>query len=169
MSKTYDRVEWAFLEGMMRQLGFADRWVRLIMECVTSVSYSIPFDNSEIVPIFPTRGLCQGDPLSPYLFILVAEGLSVLLQRYEAASWLHGVAVARPPQESHIFSLRMIFSSFSRPLILRRRLLKRLSMIMKLHRVRFALAVFRLQRICNKEELMFRWAVAFAVREMNLC
>ena len=41
MSKAYDRVEWNFLEQMMKRLGFDDQWIRLIMECVSTVSYQI--------------------------------------------------------------------------------------------------------------------------------
>jgi hypothetical protein len=41
MSKAYDRVEWGFLEGMMRTMGFAEKWIRLIMQCVSSVTYSV--------------------------------------------------------------------------------------------------------------------------------
>lgn len=41
MSKTYDRVEWSFLEDIMRRLGFVERWINLIMTCVNTVSYSI--------------------------------------------------------------------------------------------------------------------------------
>ncbi|CAH9116414.1 unnamed protein product [Cuscuta europaea] len=104
MSKAYDRVEWPFLEGMMRHLGFEERWVRLVMECVTSVSYSIPFGDEDIEPSRPGRGLRQGDPLSPYLFLLVAEDLSVLLRRYETLGRIHGATVARgAPMISHLF------------------------------------------------------------------
>ncbi|CAH9083997.1 unnamed protein product [Cuscuta epithymum] len=104
MSKAYDRVEWDFLEGIMRRLGFGDRWVSLIMNCISSVSYSIPFDDGELGPIWPSRGLRQGDPLSPYLFILVAEGLSTLISREEARGRIHGVSIARrAPRISHLF------------------------------------------------------------------
>ena len=46
MSKAYDRVEWGFLEKIMLQMGFNERWVQLIMKCVTSVSYKIKVNGS---------------------------------------------------------------------------------------------------------------------------
>lgn len=107
MSKAYDRVEWGFLREVMRRLGFGERWVGLILECVMTVEYTVKLGGvggEECGPIFPSRGLRQGDPLSPYLFLFVAEGLSALIRRQEEMGTLHGVAVARgAPRVSHLF------------------------------------------------------------------
>ncbi|XP_042939495.1 uncharacterized protein LOC122274525 [Carya illinoinensis] len=95
ISKAYDKVEWVFLEKIMEKLRFCERWVALIMECVSTVSYAILTNGSPGEKFKPTRGLRQGDPLSPYLFLLCAEGLSAMLQSAEETRELKGVAVAR--------------------------------------------------------------------------
>ncbi|OMO57964.1 reverse transcriptase [Corchorus capsularis] len=104
LSKAYDRVEWKFLEGIMRQLGFADRWISLVMHCVETVSYSVLVNGEETDKIAPTRGIRQGDPLSPYLFLLCMEGFSCLLQDAERLGHIRGVVVSRvAPRVSHLF------------------------------------------------------------------
>ena len=80
MSKAYGRVEWIFLESLMLKMGFNVRWTGLIMECVRSISYSILVNGEPRGNIISTRGIRQGDPLSPYLFLLVSVGLNGLLQ-----------------------------------------------------------------------------------------
>lgn len=78
----------------MRKLGFADRWISLIMACVRYVSYSILINGSPHGSIFPTRGLHQGDPLSPYLFLMCAEGLSSLITKAALENLITGIPIA---------------------------------------------------------------------------
>ncbi|XP_019191056.1 PREDICTED: uncharacterized protein LOC109185569 [Ipomoea nil] len=104
MAKAYDRIEWSFLQKMLMALRFDERWVELLMMCVTTVSYSVLVNGSRSDQIIPTRGLRQGDPLSPYLFIICAEELSLLLQQAQAKGEIHGCRVARgAPSITHLF------------------------------------------------------------------
>ena len=79
MSKAYDRVEWTFLEKIILKLGFQNSWVSLIMECITTVTYSIMVNGEPQGMITLTRGIRQRDPLSPYFFLFCVEGLDAIL------------------------------------------------------------------------------------------
>lgn len=104
LSKAYDRIEWRYLEQLMRRMGFSDSWIHLILRCVTSVSYAFKINGSIVGNVRPSRGLRQGDPLSPYLFVLCAQGLSSLIHSQVRASALRGVRIARDdPMISHLF------------------------------------------------------------------
>jgi hypothetical protein len=104
MSKAYDRVEWHFLQAILLKLVFHRRWVDLIMTCVTSTSYSVIVNGVPHGYIKPSRGLRQGDPLSPYLFLLCAEGLSALIRKAEREKAIRGIAICRGgPRLSHLF------------------------------------------------------------------
>jgi hypothetical protein len=58
MSKAYDRVEWCFLEAVIRRLGFNERWISLVMMCITSVNYSVLVNGTTCGLITPSRGIC---------------------------------------------------------------------------------------------------------------
>lgn len=104
MSKAYDRVEWAYLRAIMRKMRFSDRWIHLVIICVSSVSYKIVHGVYETCTIVPSCGIRQGDPLSPYLFIICAEGLSALIRNYESHRWIQGIQVCRrAPRLLHMF------------------------------------------------------------------
>ena len=103
ISKAFDRVEWSFLENAMLVLGFDEKWVNLIMECVKSVRYQVLINGSPYGEIKPSRGIRQGDPLSPYLFIICTEMLIKMMQIAEAKGQISGLRVAREaPPVSHL-------------------------------------------------------------------
>ena len=95
MSKVYNRVKWAYLDVVMRRMGFQERWIELIMMCVTTVSYFVLINGEPIGRIVPSRGLCQGDPISPYLFLLYSEGLLAMLKKEEREGKIKGVSVCQ--------------------------------------------------------------------------
>ena len=79
MSEAYNRVKWGFIEKVMERMGFHERWIALVMHCISTISYSILMNGVAYGSIIPTRGLRQGDPLSLCLFLLCADGLSSLI------------------------------------------------------------------------------------------
>ncbi|XP_074289141.1 uncharacterized protein LOC141614281 [Silene latifolia] len=111
MAKAYDRVEWVFLERVLRAMGFDRAWIRRVMECVSTVSFSVLINGQPSSTFIPSRGLRQGDSLSPYLFILCAEVLSILMRRAVEQRSLHGVRIARtaPPISHLLFADDSIF------------------------------------------------------------
>jgi hypothetical protein len=104
MSKAYDKVEWDFLEAMMHKIGFALRWVQLAMTCVRTISYSVLINGKAYGKILPSRGIRQGDLLSPYFFILCAKGLSSLLQNAEREGKITRLPITKGgTQLNHLF------------------------------------------------------------------
>ena len=103
MSKAFDHVEWDCLKQIMLKMGFNNKRVALIMQCVSSVTYSIKINGTPQGHITPTRGLRQGDPISPFLFLFCAEGLSAMIRKSVDNGLLQGVAAC--PQGLHISHL----------------------------------------------------------------
>ncbi|KAH9792802.1 reverse transcriptase domain-containing protein [Citrus sinensis] len=102
ISKAYDRVEWSFLDQIMEKIGFSNKWRSLIMRCITTAQFSVIINGTPKGLILPERGLRQGCPLSPYLFIMCAEAFSNLLIQAERKQQIRGLRFAKDVTISHL-------------------------------------------------------------------
>uniref|UniRef100_A0A803PAC2 Reverse transcriptase domain-containing protein n=1 Tax=Cannabis sativa TaxID=3483 RepID=A0A803PAC2_CANSA len=120
MAKAFDRVEWVFIRKIMDRFLFPKRFIDLILACFSTATFSFSLNQQVVGTVKPTRGIRQGDPLSPYLFLLCSEGLSSLInyktkQRQPRSHFL-GIKIARrAPTISHLFFAdeSLLFSSAS--------------------------------------------------------
>ncbi|KAL4318995.1 hypothetical protein GQ457_18G000180 [Hibiscus cannabinus] len=107
MEKAFDQVEWPFLKVVMLRLGFAQSWVELIMHRVSSMSSRVRVRGTLSEAFLPQRGLRQGDPLSPFLFLFGTEGLSAALTVAQREGRLPGVRASKHGPRSIICFLLM--------------------------------------------------------------
>lgn len=88
----------------MLEVGFHPNWVALIMDCVKFTKFFILLNGVPTGSIIPQRGLCQGDPLSSYLFLLCSEALSALVTRVVSCNTIIGFKPSKHcPEISHLF------------------------------------------------------------------
>ncbi|XP_028080046.1 uncharacterized protein LOC114281693 [Camellia sinensis] len=102
--KAYDSVNWEFLYSMMKNFGFGEKWVGWIKTCISTARISVLVNGSPTSEFSPMKGLRQGDPLSPFLFNIVAEGLNILLERAKEVGLIRGVSAG--PTELKITHLQ---------------------------------------------------------------
>lgn len=88
LEKAYDKLEWDFIRNCMINMGFDEDSVKLVMNCLSTSSSSIIINGKPSPNFLPSRGIRQGDPLSPYIFTLCMEWLSKLIhQECEEGFW----------------------------------------------------------------------------------
>ena len=95
ISKAYDCVECQFLQKIMEKMGFPAVWIERVMSCITTPSFSILVNDKPYGMVHPSCGICQGDPLSPYLFLLCVGGFTALLAKAELEGRISGVYICR--------------------------------------------------------------------------
>ncbi|XP_045831535.1 uncharacterized protein LOC123922923 [Trifolium pratense] len=91
--KAYDSVDWSYLDKVMESMLFPTLWRKWIKECVGTATASILVNGSPTDEFPLERGLRQGDPLSPFLFLLAAEGLNVLMEAMVARNLFVGYSL----------------------------------------------------------------------------
>jgi hypothetical protein len=95
LKKAFDSIDWEFLRLILHAVGFGDKFTNWILSCVTSANFAVMI-NGEATSFFKSeRGLRQGCPLSPYLFILIMEGLSLLLSKSFTEHHISGIKVSK--------------------------------------------------------------------------
>ncbi|KAK5835810.1 hypothetical protein PVK06_011519 [Gossypium arboreum] len=103
MSKAYDRLESNFIKTIMKKMGSDWKWVEKIMDCVRSIKYTVKCNNILSDIFIPERGLHQGDPLSPYLFLFCMEAFSRMLIHAQENKILRGIRASRNgPRINHL-------------------------------------------------------------------
>ncbi|XP_057250055.1 uncharacterized protein LOC130591143 [Beta vulgaris subsp. vulgaris] len=104
MNKAYDRVNWRFLLKVLQAYGFPAQWIQLISQCISTVSYRI-LVNGQVTESFHSHcGLRQGDPLSPYLFLLCMDIFSRMIIMATDIRLFDGIRAHRyAPSISHLF------------------------------------------------------------------
>jgi len=116
LSKAYDKVNWLFIRLLLTHLGFNINFIRWVMSCITTVSFAVLINGSASPFFHSGRGLRQGCPLSPLLFLLVAEGLSRAIAEASRNGSFKGIKISPSFHLTHLLFVDdvLIFCSGSR-------------------------------------------------------
>lgn len=91
LAKAYDKLSWSYIRAVLRAFGFDQNWIRWVMALVIMTSLSILLNNAPSRLFTPSRGLRQGDPLSPFIFVLMMEGLGRAIKMANAEGRIQGL------------------------------------------------------------------------------
>ena len=109
VEKAYDHVNWEFLLYVLRRCGFSPTWISWIRFCISTVRFSILINGSPSGFFASSRGLRQGDPLSPLLFVIVMEALSKIMDRAIRRGLFSGFMVGSP-QDHQVWISHLLFA-----------------------------------------------------------
>ena len=102
LKKAFDSINWSYIVLILRALGFPDSFVNLIYQCISTTRFSVAI-NGELCGYFKgARGLRQGDPLSPYLFVLAMEVFSQMINKEFAAGTIGYHTATSNPSVTHL-------------------------------------------------------------------
>eukprot|EP00253_Pinus_taeda_P029368 PITA_29368 len=101
LSKAFDKLSWSYIQHMLKAFGFCSTWVHWIMSLITSSHFSLLVNGFPSRPFKPSRGIRQGDPLSPFLFVIMAEGLGRHIKQALQSNHLRGISIHNSPASSH--------------------------------------------------------------------
>ena len=104
IEKTYDNLNWEFLYQVIDRMGFGNWWMSWIKWCISTASFLVLINGSPTGFFSSSRGLRQGDPLSPYLFVIGMEALSCLINRVVEGNYFSGSRIAYRRGEELVIS-----------------------------------------------------------------
>lgn len=101
LSKAFDSLSWIYIQKILNAFGFSPSWVRWIINLLSSLFFSILVNGIPSPTFRPSRGIRQGDPLSPFLFVILAEGLGHSIKSTLRSQSLKGLYFHHAPSYSH--------------------------------------------------------------------
>uniref|UniRef100_A0A2N9HB87 Reverse transcriptase domain-containing protein n=1 Tax=Fagus sylvatica TaxID=28930 RepID=A0A2N9HB87_FAGSY len=107
IEKAYDHVNWNCLYTLMDRMGFGAKWISWMRACTSTVRFSVLVNGSPTSFFDSSRGLRQGDPLSPLLFLLIMEVLSRMLRRSVERGFIRGFQVGRGDMTKAVTGLKV--------------------------------------------------------------
>jgi hypothetical protein len=100
LAKAYEKTSWHYMVKTLEAFGFTQHWIRWIVNLVSTTSFSLLINGAPTKPYSPTIGIRKGDPLSPFIFILIMEGLSRSIKSATAIGETKGIK----PYENYLTS-----------------------------------------------------------------
>lgn len=101
LSKAFDKLSWTYIQKMLTAFGFPPMWVRWILSLISTTLFSILINGIPSQPFSPSRGIRKGDPLSPFLFVLMAKGLGRHIKHALLSQHLKGLSIHNSPTITH--------------------------------------------------------------------